>query len=222
MFTRCFSQAKLIVYHTGTPYRQNSEGMNENFNPHVSATIHDSPEFHNLGGKNIHYVPCAIDTDNIKSKWVPKDKLTIAHYPSNPDVKGSQYIIDVVSRFENINFNYSLERVSHDEQLKRMDECDVYIEMLNMEQNGRTYGSFGVTAMEAAALGKTVITNCAHRDVYENEYGFLPFFVVATVSELKEAVSAVRDLKINASEAVGLRHSYKSTGQRLLKIINEC
>lgn len=230
LFLKCNLTAKLIVYHTGTPYRQDSEGMNNRFNPHVSATIHDSPEFHHLGGKNIHYVPCAIDTDNIKSKWVPKDKLTFAHYPSNPDVKGSQIIIDIFSKFENINFNYSLERVPHAEQLKRMDECDVYIEMLNMEQNGKPYGSFGVTAMEAAALGKIVITNCAFPDVYHSEYLASPFYFVSNKTEILARATEIffksdiqiRNNKLNSMAAIESCHSYKATGERLLKIINEC
>ena len=87
---------KVWVLHTGTPYRQNPETMNEEFNPIVEGTLTDSPEFMTLGGKNIHYIAGAIDTNKINFTPSNTTELTFAHYPSNAMNKGTKEIKQMI------------------------------------------------------------------------------------------------------------------------------
>ena len=75
----------------------------------------------------------------------------MGHFPSKPAVKGSDKIVEAMKNVKgNFEFRYSDKRVSWEEQIKRMSECDIYVERFTKDSG------FGITALEAAALGKIV------------------------------------------------------------------
>ncbi len=225
---------RIIVYHTGTAYRLNSESCNQLFNDKVEICFTDQCEFIGLGMKNETYIATAVDTENI----IPdlsncKNWSLFAHYPSNAGVKGSDKILDMMNHVlnENINdvtFKFDFSQLSHTEQLARMNECYCYIEMFAPTQFGKPYGCYGVTAFEAAALGKLVITNNIHEEVYKNAYGFCPFVICNTEEEF---ISKTIDIMHMESDEIMHRmsitrgwiekkHSYKATGEYLKKCLN--
>jgi glycosyltransferase involved in cell wall biosynthesis len=92
--------------------------------------------------------------------------------------------------------------------------------------NGRLYSTFGLTALEAAALGKVVITCNAKRNLYENIFGnFAPIISNSRddlIRELKNIIlmnsnELSREKKKNRDWASEY-HSYESFGKRLIKI----
>ena len=61
--------------------------------------------------------------------------------------------------------------------------------MFNINQGKRKYGEWGITALEAAALGKIVVTNFLSIDRYKIEYGDCPLVVCNTIDQLKDNIS---------------------------------
>lgn len=224
---------RVIVWHTGTAYRQKPEEMNACFNPFVQQSIIALGEFSGLGCKNESYVVGAINTNKIQRTKRADRMLKIAHYPSNPEVKGTRIINRIMAAMSQgyssrFNFKSSPERVNYKKQLERMAECDVYIELFAPYQDGKKYGSFGITALEAAAMGKIVITNHSTAEVYRKAYGIdTPFVVAETEEELFAKIELllftplrqIRELQEDTRKWVVEHHSYEATGKRLVKIL---
>lgn len=227
----CVSLGKrVVVYHTGTGYRMNPDVMNDTFNPHVERSFTDQCEFIGLGMKNETYIATAIDTDRFKPRpWLVNDKYTVAHYPSNPGVKGTLEIIKMMGNVKTPhNFICGTDRVTHIEQMRRMSQCDVYVELFKPEMNGKPYGCYGVTAFEAAAMGKIVVTNNIRPDVYKEAYGDSELFIANTERDFVGALDYIlghnthyiKTKHLAAREWVVNKHSYKATGARLSKLLN--
>lgn len=223
-------QKKIIVYHTGTVYRNEPEKYNQNFNPIIYRAITDQCEFMNLGAKDVAYLATAVDTDKIVPVQYKKEQVpVIAHYPSNIVVKGSSEILMMLQKINKSKFilNYSDYRVPNKEQLDRIGMCDIYVEMFKPILNGKPYGCYGVTAFEASALGKIVVTNNIYEQVYENTYGECPFFIANTEEEfiatINHLVSLNRDqldeLQNESRQWVVKNHSYKATGERMKQLL---
>lgn len=221
---------KIIVYHTGTVYRNEPSRYNSFFNPVVDQTITDQCEFLHLGAKNISYLATAIDTDRIKPEpYKKEDRLIIAHFPSNSRVKGSPNIMEMLRQVKNKNYiiRYDEIKVSNKEQLNRMNDCDIYIELFKPVLNGKPYGCYGVTAFEASALGKIVVTNNIYESVYENAYGECPLFIANTEEKFISTINFL--LSLDRTEITRLQneariwiennHSYKATAERIKKLI---
>ena len=217
---------RVFVIHTGTRYRQDSENLNAIFDKVVERTFTDSPEFMELGAKLVTYVATAIDTEKIQQKKNTGWRIKFAHYPSNPDVKGTSKIVRMMSQLD-ADFETSNKRLHHEENLQRMSKCDVYIEMFATEQNGKIYGNAGVTAWEAAAMGKPVITNFLHDYVYRKAYGELPFFIANSEIEFNLKVENLNaldrvDYKLLSDfvrNTIVERHSFEATGRYLLQYL---
>jgi hypothetical protein len=218
---------RTVVYHTGTRYRQHPDKFNALFNPFVERSFIALGEFAGLGSKNETYIVGATEILGQPSLHFIKP-LRFAHYPSNPDVKGSHNICRSIDQLsEKILFHYSSERVSHAQQLERMKSCDVYIEMNSAEQGGKKYGSWGITTLEAASLAKIVITNHSTVSVYEKTYGVKPPLVlIEDYGSIEEAIkyllsltdTQINNLKNSTLMWVNEFHSYQSTGNYLKRI----
>lgn len=224
IFDMCkFMGKRLFVIHTGTLYRQNPQHYNLKYNPFVEATLTDSPEFMSLGAKNIHYIAAAIDTDAIKYSPTTNIDPVFAHYPSQGGFKGTEKIKQMMAKFPNAKFICDEHIVPHDENLRRMAACDVYLELFSPTQEGNEYGSAGVTAWEAAALGKIVVTNTLYKEVYEKVYGDMALIIANTEDEFTSAVEAIIESSpteraighLEARQWIEDKHSYKSTGNYL-------
>lgn len=221
---------RVYVYHTGTNYRQNSEYLNTVFNPKVEACFTDQCEFIGLGMKNETYIATAIDTDRFKPlDWHVATPYSVAHFPSHPVVKGTGKILEMMGTVSgSYKFIHSDARVNHQEQMLRMSGCDIYIELFSLMQNDKNYGCFGVTAFEAAALGKIVITNNVFEESYRSAYGDCALVIANCETSFKTKMEwllqlsqpDLRDLQQKSREWVVSKHSYKATGERLIKLLN--
>lgn len=231
---------RTVVYHTGTKYRQNPNGYNAVFNPNVEMCFVALPEFVGLGAKNEQYIVGAVDTDKLIQITLPyfikrreirlnisNMKPIVAHYPSNTEVKGTAVINKVIEELleDGLEFEYlhSTNLVTYPEQLKRMAECDIYIELFAPMQGDKKYGSFGITGLEAGAMRKCVIT-MGNNDVYKKAYNEdSQLFLIDGVDELKSKIKAlVNNYKKHyiyfmlsnyfIFEQIKKNHSYEATG----------
>jgi len=210
-----------FVAHTGTRYRESPKYYNELFQS-ARRAITDHSEFLRLG--KMDYIVSAIDPAIYKPKPIGS-KLIIGHFPSNPEVKGTNEIVEMLKPFrDQFEIRIGLNKVSHEEQIKRMQECDVIIELFKPTLNGKPYGCFGVTALEGLMMGKCVITQDLEDRTYKEAYGDHLFinaknkylFSSALEDTLKYFNDGIsKDIHDSAKE----RHSYEATGKRLMELL---
>lgn len=225
----------ITVWHTGSPYRRDPEGMNKLFNPWVRMSFTDQTEFMQLGASNLQYCAAAIHTDRIRmSDKMPAAPYRFAHYPSNMEVKGSKEIREAMERLkesypQRFTYDFSYERIPHPRQIDRMATCDIYLELFKPELDGKPYGCYGVTAFEAAALGKVVVTQSLF-PVYRKAYGCdLPFWICNSITELDETLERlvisrpyeIRSRQHHTRQWLEKHHSYQATGTRVLSLLRE-
>lgn len=210
------------VWHTGTRFRQSPNQYNNLFK-NAKGVFYALGEFENLcNGK---YFSVTVDTDSLPFDLTYNYKR-FAHYPSNADVKGTDNIIRMISQ-TNADLEYSKSQIGYLENLQRINLCDCYIEMFNLKQGGRPYGSFGTTAIECASMGKIVITNSLYDEHYINHYGAHPMLIANTEDEFKEQVNYVlglslekmNDLKMEHRDWAIKKHGYKATANRLIQYL---
>lgn len=214
---------KIIVYHTGTVYRVGHEQLNLKFNPWVHRSVIALGELMGLGSAKETYMVGACETQNERKEIVHPFK--VAHYPSNHEIKGTKDIIEIMSVFK--HFDCSTERIDHKFQIDRMNQCDVYIELFSPTNNGKKYGSWGITALEAASLGKIVITQNLSKNVYEKHYGSCPFILLKEKNDLIKVITDLMTMGATQLNVLGdetknwfeEKHSHMATGQYILKNI---
>lgn len=226
---------RVVVYHTGTAYRMNPDHVNSLFNDKVERSFTDQCEFIGLGMKNETYIATAIDTDKIKAPILSQFPIPLfAHYPSNPGTKGTDKIREMLEYvFEGDStgdecFDIQIDKLPHEQQLERMRNCFCYIELFAPTQNSRPYGCFGVTAFEAAALGRMVITNNIRPDVYERVYGPCKLIIANTEREFISTIMNIMDedpvdlygKMQRTRDWVVRNHSFQATGMYLKKCLN--
>lgn len=212
----------VVVYHTGTRYRENKEYFDNLYKGRTIIT--DQCEFL-LHNNTFNYLaPHTTLKPTVKEQ---SKKLIIGHYPSNPTVKGTEEIKRMLLPFSNdFDIRIDTTKVSHEENLKRVGECHIYVELFKTELNGNPYGCFGVSAFEATALGCLVITNNINRSAYEDVYGVQPFLTpnnekafINTIISLHSR--EVYDYSIESMHANFYdKHSLTSTGLRIKSLIS--
>lgn len=201
-----------IPYYTGTAYRQSPEYYNDLFKD-SPITLIALPEFQ-FTAPNYKYLVGAINL---------QPSLTygsiFGHYPSNKDIKGSLDIINIMQSLP-VQFKFDLNRVDYDKHIERLKGIDIYIEMMASTQGGKPYGSFGITALESAALGKQVITQSINDNgLYEKTYGEQPcLHFIKTKDDLINKI--INFAEIDSLTWVNKHHSLIATGERLKSILN--
>lgn len=224
----------ITVFHGGSRYRNKPEKMNQIFNPIVDKSIIQTGDLLDLGAKNqVWILPC-IETELFAPDYERHDsKRIIAHYPHKGYVKGTETIYNVLTRLEDNDVYCNNKEgwkwyinditVSWEDNLRRIAGCDIYIEATKSELREKPYGEWGLTALEAAALGRVVITHFRSYERYLKEYGPCPLVIANNERELEAAVRKVlemswdeiNDLKRATRAWAEKYHSLKVIGQRL-------
>ncbi|MDD5353013.1 MAG: hypothetical protein PHS93_07640 [Candidatus Omnitrophica bacterium] len=234
---------KCIVQHGGTMYRMHPKECNDLFNGFADMAVCQYPTLLELGADNECWIPYPVDTEFIQPDYTRygKDKLLIGHFPSNKDVKGTENINRVIdklgcdpeycNRFEYIGVRpgiyYPGELASWYINLKRLERCDIIIETCQPEYGGKPFGEWGNTALEAAALGKIVITNSIHSKLYKKEFGYSALHIANNESELESALKELfsltdMDIQNRKEESrvwVEEKHSIPATAERLWDLV---
>ena len=209
------------VAHTGTRFRESPEYFKELFQ---SAKVHLTDQTEFMIHKGFNYVVSGIDKSIYKRKPIGS-KLIIGHFPSNPEVKGTNEIVEFLKPHKDkFEIRIGLKQVGYLEQLKRMSECDIIVELFKPELNGRQYGCFGVTALEASMMGKLVLTQDLEEKTYRGTYGPHTFGLFKTRHQFDSILSvALSFFNESKSEEIHKttveRHSYEATGQRLKQLL---
>jgi hypothetical protein len=223
-----FNNKKVFVFHGGSKYRHNSDKINKIFNPIVDKTIIQTSDLLGLGAKDERWMLPPVDTKKLIPNYhrLISNKLIIGHFPSSRVEKGTDIINEVANdlliKSHNLMYLYDDSKVSWEENLKRIALCDIYIEQIR-------WGEWGVTALEAAALGKIVITNFKSLNRYRQQYGDCQLMVANNKVELRDTIknlltwndNYIDEKKKLTRKWVKDNHSYKSIGNRLKQILME-
>lgn len=212
-----------VVYHTGTRYREQPQKFNELFNPYVYKSITDHCEFMHLGAKNISYLAPHNELLEVQKH---NDKLVVGHYPSNDIVKGTAAIESVLEDYKDFfDIRINRDKVSHDEQVKRIIECDIYIELFKPTLYGQEYAHFGVSAFEATGLGSLTLTQNSYPNEFEKVYGKHPFVLLNELNDIRTMLDLCKDrayfekIKSIYHKDFHDKFSIEKTGQRILELI---
>jgi hypothetical protein len=225
-----------IAFHSGTTYRENPESIRQTFDKAgVKLHLTDQTEFLlNPIGEDLIYVAAAIDVQRVRAQGLfPQIGSTrvIAHYPSKSEVKGTEKIQELIAKHgKAFNFMCSTERVPHCEQIRRMSYCDIYLELFKNELEGKAYGCYGVTAFEAAALGRIVITQNINEKAYLDAYRVRSPFLICNTEEALEntlrelsqyTVRELQRLQEETYQWILSCHSLQATGKRFSTILSQ-
>ena len=215
-----FFTDRIAYFHTGTKYRTRKDTIRQQ-TQYAELNLIALPEFHNTGLTNEHYV--------IGSVEEPKGAIGVdykfGHFPSNPDVKGTDIIIKAF-KDAGVPLTVSTERVGYAEQLNRMQKAQVIVELFNPMLGGNMYGSFGMTALEAASYRKVVLThNITGQELYQKTYGECELVICNTYNELKNNILKYNNIDVyEKANATYLwwttKHSPRATGQRVAELLN--
>ncbi|MFO8067259.1 MAG: hypothetical protein R6U11_06730 [Bacteroidales bacterium] len=224
----------VIATHAGTTYRNNYKVHNALFNRMVDKHVllgHDHME---LGANNAVYNCCRIiDIDYLQPNYNKSEKYIIGHYPSQPDKKGTQKIINCLNELKSEGFdfidNVDTKLVSFEDNVKRMSKCDIYIEQLAPTVEGKMFGEISNTAYEAASLGCAVVTNLINDKYYNQRHGEHKFHIANNEKELKKLLKyllslsreELNKLQVEARKFIVNKHSFKPMGKELLKDVEE-
>jgi len=215
-----------FVMHGGSRYRQGHEAANEVLKNAKGAII-QTPDLLGLGAINEELICAPIDLNRIPYIPFHKAKHRFGHYPSNIQSKGTNQI-KLAANQARIDLDVNTQLLPHRDNLKRIGECEVYIELFNPLQRGKPYGTFGITALEAALIGRPVITMCANYDKYMERYDNDYFDIVTTEAELIESMQDCQQASVQSLEEWGLRcrdvvatmHHPARIGNQLIEFIN--
>jgi len=228
---------RLIVFHGGTLYRRRSDTLNMKFKRMGAKIILiqtlDLWKFAPKVGR-VWMLP-AVDTDALKPTFQPMKRVkSVAHHPHHAVFKGSRTINRVMDRLIRdteicnlFNYTYDDKTTTYKANIERINNCDIYIESLSQAEAVNAH-DWSVTALEAAALGKIVVTNVMNIKRYEREYGPCALQVANTEEQLYDVLKGLVTMKSNiefqrmksaSRDWVEQLHSYKAIGERLKRVI---
>lgn len=217
---------KWAVFHGGSRFRNDPARFVREFNKIVDVTLIQTGELLGFGGINEKWLQPPVDTDYIRTSYsdpgrIDASGLVFGHYPRSPTDKGSAQVLAWING--RVELRWSKDRVLWEENIKRMAQCDIYVEKL-----GTKIKEWGVTALEAASLGKVVVTEFASKDRYEKEYGCAcPIVVANNPGEAEGKLKWL--LSLSGSQIVELQkktrawaeniHGYEAVGERLKRLL---
>lgn len=209
--------------------------VNDFFNPKVTKTIIQTADLLGLGAKNEVWIMPPANLDLLKADYTPcrtDGKLSIGHFPSS-NCKGSYGILESFRKLKKNNpdrleYHIDSNTVSWKENIERMKKCDIIIDAIAPVQGSKRYGEWGVTALEAAAMGKIVISHFGGYDKYIEEFDRdCRLFVANTLAQMEFSICSIlamtqdilREIKMQTREWVERSHSYEAVGNRMRKLV---
>lgn len=169
--------------------------------PQVDRVIVATPDLlknNTVRGSGAVYIPNPV---NIKSipycPSRPANVVRIGHFPTNPELKGTDLVHRAVAQLAEEGVPIELvgkpgnQWVPHNELLKLMQTCDVVIDQVAPKEKSGIDGIYGMTSIEAMAMGKIVISN-VDQEYRETAYEGCP--IVQADPNLASIKSAIKDV----------------------------
>lgn len=172
--------------------------------------------------KNIYIVKQAINIEEYTvTRKEKKSNLCIVHAPTSPEIKGTDSVLKAVEELKNkYTFNFKLvQGISHSEARKIYEEADIIIDQLRI-------GTYGLLAIEAMAMGKTVL--CYISDSMKDQYPKELPIISASPDDLKEKLEdlirnkdSLEEISKNSRAFVEKYHDSKIIAKELINLYIE-
>ena len=169
-----------------------------------------------------HLLSPPVDTQRLQPVYFNGSKrMTIGHFPRNTgtglQTKGHDKVVKVL-RQKKIPCVVNTDFIDWKDHTARVSKCDAYVEKLST-----ILREWGMTALEAAALGKIVIGQFDNRSTYEKEYGPSPIITANTEEELVKVLDdlvtwdadKIRQKQLETRQWVEKYHSFEAIGKRV-------
>lgn len=175
----------IVMTHGGSFYRADPDLFAEVYLPYVEATICFEADL--MGWfKNEHLV-----LPPVELKWFQPRKrfggMTVGHFPSNPDNKGTEQIVPVLQKYKH---KISTKQVAWPRQLDRGADCDVIVDQIEPR-----IGEWVTWSSEIAALGCIPIANSHNPQPYVETYGRMPgIHICNTLFEMEVELDRINGL----------------------------
>ena len=147
--------------------------------------VHDNELKNNLFELNvpIHIVPLRLNLNEFTPAYPVnhKKEIVIVHSPTKTKIKGTEYILDAISKLEHkylIDFRL-LTNIPNSQVKRNFIEADIIIDQLII-------GEYGMVSIEAMALGKPVI--CFLDNSYFDQICILPPILNANERDIAEKI----------------------------------
>ncbi len=142
------------------------------------------------------FLPYAnVDAAAIEPEPLPdRATVTVAHAPTNPNVKGTRHVVAAVERLRADGLDVELDLITgvpNREALRRISNADVLVDQLRI-------GWYGGVAVEAMALGRPVV---CHIDEADNPFGAALPIERATPATVREVL---RELVVDRARRAAL------------------
>ena len=224
---------KLIsVFHGGYKYRNTPKETAAFWNKKAGLQLVQTGDLLGLGVENEEWFLPPVDTDLLYPIDSINEKLKVLHCPSKPIKKGTEPFRKVMLRLskdKNLKGKFTWEigsKVNWKKNIHRMSMCDIYFDACLLKIKGNPYGFWGMAALEAAALGKVVVTHFAHKEKeYIERYGMHYLQVANDMKQLRERMlyllnnpEEVPRLQKETREWVVRNHSMSVVGNRLKEL----
>lgn len=127
--------------------------------------------YHKYFHPNINFVPFPFDSEKFKNFTVNLDKVVIGHSPTNRLLKGTDVILQVLSKLRGkYDFEIKMiENLPYDEAIRAKSECTIFIDQIS------DFG-YGISGLESLAMGIPTCTSLV-KD-FPEEYPEHPFIEV--------------------------------------------
>ena len=164
------------------------------------------------------------DLEALKPKYpdVSNKIPIILHTPTEPQVKGTKYVLETIDKLKKagLNFEFKLKRnMTQEETHREISKCDIYLDEL-------LTGGYGVTAIESMALGKPTIS-WVLKSIQEISPEGLPIVSANPDNLEKKLTNLILDpdqryeIGIQSRKYVEKYHDLKKVTQDLIKVYQE-
>lgn len=178
----------------------------------------------------IQWLPITVPVDRYaamvpchEKPW-PRRPFRVAHSPTKASIKGTREFTQVVKRLQQKGIAIEpvmIERKSHTDALKLKATADACFDSFALGIQG--------SGLEAAAMGQPVIAGDPHvRELYEKEFGAVPYTYAPTWSQLETALERLAtDQAYYESERARVMqyvrevHDYPAVAARYSRILAE-
>jgi hypothetical protein len=215
------TDAKIIVQHLGTYYRDNADAVSEQCQALGATEV--ASGFDLMLKPHLRFVPLPAELPGVaelRSEYRVTDKVRIAHATTNRAVKSTDLIMAAVERLKHpVHFDL-IEGEPWGVCLARKAKTDIYVDELRL--------GYGLNALECWAMGIPVISGILGdpRTRMLAEFGELPF-AEATEATLEQTIeSLVTDPALRAEwgergrQHLATVHSPQAVVQRMIDVYN--
>ena len=212
--------ADVITFH-GTGFRQNPKGAIRHADG--ARVLVSTLDLWLQAPDHVTWMPQMDDLDWLASFRDPQPRLTIGHFPTNPELKNTHEFRLACVALQDAGYVFDVEigqGLSWRETLKAKGRCDIVFD--------QTLYGYGGNAIEAWAMGIPVISGGSDDLLAEfrRRFGYIPF-VIAEPNTIVAALEMLMDDRARQDVgALGRRHaehfhSYEAGADLLASIYRE-